>query len=131
MAQAFVKEFAEENSKPVSALAPDALEALMHYAWPGNVRELRAAMEHAVVLCRTETVAWRDLPQDVRMGSTTTFIDSASASGGAMTVKEAEKQLMIRALKEANGNRTAAAKQLGMSRRSLHRKLHTYQLEQL
>jgi len=60
-------------------------------------------MEHAVVLCRTDTIAWRDLPQDVRTGSATTFIDSASASGAAMTVKEAEKQLMIRALKEANG----------------------------
>ena len=131
LAQAFVKEFAEENGKPVRALAPDALDALLHYAWPGNVRELRAALEHAVVLCRTDTIAWRDLPPDVRTGSTTTFIDSASASGAAMTVKEAEKQLMIRALKEADGNRTAAAIQLGMSRRTLHRKLHTYQLEQL
>jgi DNA-binding NtrC family response regulator len=46
-----------------------------------------------------------------------------------LTVKEAEKQLVMRALKEANGNRTLAAKRVGMSRRTLHRKLHTYHLE--
>jgi two-component system response regulator HydG len=48
-----------------------------------------------------------------------------------ITVKEAEKQLLIRALKETNGNRTLAAKKIGMSRRTLHRKLHAYQLEDL
>jgi DNA-binding NtrC family response regulator len=47
-----------------------------------------------------------------------------------LTVKEAEKQLIIRALKETKGNRTLAAKKIGMSRRTLHRKLHAYQLEQ-
>ena len=50
---------------------------------------------------------------------------------GGMTVKEAERQLIIQALKETRGNRTLAAKRLGMSRRTLHRKLHTYQLEDL
>jgi transcriptional regulator of acetoin/glycerol metabolism len=71
----------------------------------------------------------RDLPPAVR---------NAQANGGSapvisseLTVKEAEKQLLIRALKETGGNRTLAAKKIGMSRRTLHRKLHTYNLEDL
>jgi transcriptional regulator of acetoin/glycerol metabolism len=107
------------------------MDALMAYAWPGNVRELRTAMEHAVVLCRTDAVALRDLPQNVRSGRDEDFSDDGGLISGDMTVKEAEKQLIVRALKETNGNRSAAAKKIGISRRTLHRKLHTYQLENL
>jgi DNA-binding NtrC family response regulator len=130
LAQAFVKEFAEENSKKVSAIAPDAMDALNRYKWPGNVRELRAAVEHAVVMCRGDTISWRDLPANVRSGIADDIAQDGSITSGDLTVKEAEKQLIIRALKDTGGNRSVAAKKLGMSRRTLHRKLHTYQLEQ-
>src|SRR3954471_23315334 len=63
LAQAFVREFARENEKPVREIEPDAMQVLLQYAWPGNVRELRTAMEHAVVLCRGERITPRDLPQ--------------------------------------------------------------------
>jgi DNA-binding NtrC family response regulator len=126
LAQNFLREFADENKKAVNDFTADALQALMNYSWPGNVRELRTAMEHAVVLCRSEKISARDLPPPVR----------GSAAGSRpppvrndLTVKEAEKQLIIRALKEMNGNRTLAAKKIGMSRRTFHRKLHTYHLE--
>jgi DNA-binding NtrC family response regulator len=131
LAQTFVKEFAEENGKKVRALAPDAMDALMVYPWPGNVRELRTVIEHAVVLCRSDDIGIRDLPQNVRIGRDENFAGDGALLSGGMTVKEAEKQLIIRALKDSNGNRSAAAKKIGMSRRTLHRKLHTYQLEQL
>ena len=131
LALSFLREFAKENGKPVNDFTADALELLMNYSWPGNVRELRAAIEHAVVLCRGEKISARDLPPSVRSG--------AGAAGTAdparvltrndLTVKEAEKQLIIRALKETKGNRTLAAKKIGMSRRTFHRKLHTYHLE--
>jgi len=134
LAQAFLREFASENRKSVADYSSEAMDLLQRYSWPGNVRELRTAVEHAVVLCRGDKITPRDLPPAVR--STT-----ATAAPGAdsprllarddMTVQEAEKQLMIRALKETNGNRTLAAKKVGMSRRSLHRKLHLYQLEDL
>lgn len=128
LARAFLKEFARENNKPVLEFTSDAMDALSAYSWPGNVRELRAAMEHAVVFCRSERVSLRDLPPAVRSAP-------AAASGpvipSELTVKEAEKQLLIRALKETGGNRTLAAKKIGMSRRTLHRKLHTYNLEDL
>ena len=63
-------------------------------------------------------------------GALTDAVDSRRAlSRGNLTMKEAEKQLIVRALKETNGNRTSAAKKIGMSRRTLHRKLHNYHLE--
>ena len=106
LAKGFLREFALENDKKVTDFTPDAFEALVTYSWPGNVRELRTAMESAVVLARGERISLRDL-----------------------TVAEAEKRLIIRALRECNGNRTEAAVKLGLSRRTLHRKLHLYHLE--
>jgi DNA-binding NtrC family response regulator len=131
LAQSFLKEFAKENHKPVNDFTADALEALMLHRWPGNVRELRTAIEHAVVLCRTERITLRDLPPSVRAGAATVPEPSQLITRGELTVKEAEKQLLIRALKETGGNRTLAARKIGMSRRTLHRKLHTYGLEEL
>jgi len=132
LANAFVREFARENQKTIKQITPQAMELLMNYAWPGNVRELRAAIEGSVVLCRGHEIAPVDLPENIRRG------DEVSVGPGlpagfppAQTVQEAEKQLIIRALKEAEGNRTLAAKRIGMSRRTLHRKLHEYQLENL
>ncbi|MGA2556887.1 MAG: sigma-54 dependent transcriptional regulator [Verrucomicrobiota bacterium] len=128
LAQAFLREFASENNKKVNDFTPDALEALMNYAWPGNVRELRTAVEHAVVLSRNDRIGLRDLPPPLRA--------AVPAAGPGrwlaqpdLTVAEAEKQLIARALKEGGGNRTLAAQKLGMSRRTLHRKLHSYHLE--
>ncbi len=129
LAQSFLREFAAENSKVVKDFTTDAMEALVNHAWPGNVRELRTAIEHAVVLCHGERVTLRDLPVSVKTGGQTADPQRALAKSD-LTVKEAEKQLIIRALKEADGNRTLAAKKLGLSRRTMHRKLHVYQLEE-
>ena len=131
LAQSFLREFAKENSKNVNDFTPDALEALMNYAWPGNVRELRTAVEHAVVLSRGEKISLRDLPPTVRATSPSATSATRLLAQADMTVTEAEKQLIIRALKEFDGNRTRAAKKIGMSRRTLHRKLHDYHLEGL
>ncbi len=133
LAKAFLKEFTEENAKTIEELHPDAIEVLMNHSWPGNVRELRTAIEHAVVLCRGNVVTLRDLPPSVRGESTGVAHPGASNMLGKknLTVEDAEKALIIRALKECNGNRTKAAKKIGMSRRTLHRKLHTYNLHDL
>jgi two-component system, NtrC family, response regulator AtoC len=126
LAQSFLREFAKENGKPVNDFTADALEALMNFTWPGNVRELRTAIEHAVVLCRGDRVSLRDLPSSVRGGPAS---DARLLPGKDLTVKDAEKQLIVRALRETDGNRTRAAKKIGMSRRTFHRKLHEYHLE--
>jgi DNA-binding NtrC family response regulator len=134
LAQAFLREFAQENAKALTGFTPEAMEALQAYSWPGNVRELRTAIEHAVVLSRGERIGLRDLPAGARSGAdgsvSVTLKPAAASSGGELTVKEAEKQLIVRALKEAAGNRRVAASKLGISQRSLYRKLHTYHIEE-
>jgi len=133
LAKSFLQEFAQENAKAIAGFHPDAVEALLNHAWPGNVRELRTAIEHAVVLCRTDTVTLRDLPPSVRGESAFAPHPDAKEvlSKKNLTVEDAEKALIIRALKDCNGNRTQAAEKIGMSRRTLHRKLHTYNLHDL
>src|SRR5581483_7680552 len=101
LAQSFLREFALEMGKDVKDFTADALETLIHYSWPGNVRELRTTIEHGVALCRGDRITVRDLPQSTRAGG--------GASTGAdprrllaqndLTVKEAEKHLIVRALK--------------------------------
>ncbi|MGA2247328.1 MAG: sigma-54 dependent transcriptional regulator [Verrucomicrobiota bacterium] len=126
LAQSFLREFAKENGKAVNEFTADALEGLMNFSWPGNVRELRTAIEHAVVLSRGERISLRDLPATVRGGGST---DLRLLPGKALTVKDAQRELIVRALKETGGNRTLAAQKIGMSRRTFHRKLHEYHLE--
>jgi DNA-binding NtrC family response regulator len=132
LAQHFLTVSADENGKLIKGLTSDAMEALNRYPWPGNVRELRTAIEHAVVFCRGDTIGVRDLPGSVRNGGGAESAEEKAESlgeSGELTVREAERQLIIRALRECDGNRTAAARKIGVSRRTLHRKLHEYHLE--
>jgi DNA-binding NtrC family response regulator len=134
LAHAFLREFARENAKNVTGFTPDALDLLLRYQWPGNVRELRTAVEHGVVLCRSDKISARDIPAWVRNSTGPQALAPAQPGKPApdvLSVAEAEKQLIIRALQECKGNRSQAAKRLGMSRRNLYRKLAHYQLENL
>ncbi len=131
LAGMFLREFSQENGKAITSFTPDALDLITQYQWPGNVRELRTAIEHAVVLCRGDKITARDLPPSVRepIGEAGEAAEAERPAKGTLTVKEAEKQLIIRALKESDGNRTLAAKKLGLSRRTLHRRLHEHDLQ--
>jgi DNA-binding NtrC family response regulator len=133
LAISFVREFATENNKQITSISSEALELLMQFNWPGNVRELRAAMEHAVVFCRSDRITPRDLPPVVRgvPGVPASAASQPKNIASSLTLEQAEKQLIIEALKRAKGNRTMAAEQLGMSRRTLHRKIKLYNLEAL
>ena len=127
----FLREFASENAKPVKDFTSEALEAMIRYEWPGNVRELRTAVEHAVVLSKGDMIQLSDLPQSVQSRGVIRSESELSQPiiDKGVTLEEAEKQLIIRTLQECRGNRTAAAKKIGISRRTLHRKLHRYGLE--
>ena len=132
LARTFLREFSEENSKPISGFTAEAADLLLQYQWPGNVRELRTAIEHAVVLCRGEKVAARDLPASLRETVTKAPGEKDPKrllTRSSLTLKEAERELIINALKATEGNRTLAAQKLGMSRRNFHRKLHQHHLE--
>jgi DNA-binding NtrC family response regulator len=130
LARTFLKEFARDHGKPVAEFSGEALQALLAYEWPGNVRELRSEVERAVVLSRNERIELEDLSPEVQ-GRPLSAGAQAILDQEDLTVAEAEKQLIIRALKECEGNRTLAAKKIGISRRTLHRKLHQYHLEAL
>jgi DNA-binding NtrC family response regulator len=123
----FLDEFNEENGRAIEGFSPEALDLLTGYRWPGNVRELRNIVEQTVVLARSKRIGVRDLPAHIR--------ETGSAAGsvaiGACTLEELEKQAIAQALKTAGGNRTRAAEQLGISRRTLHRKIAEYGFEEL
>jgi DNA-binding NtrC family response regulator len=102
----------------------------MTYDWPGNVRELRNTIEQMVVLARNPKLSVRDIPAAVRGGADLSKVPVVRP-GVTMTVEEAERQLIRQALQETVGNRTAAAAKIGISRRTLHRKLKQFHLEDL
>jgi DNA-binding NtrC family response regulator len=127
----FLKAIATEYGKRITDFTLDAMQALTSYPWPANVRELRNAIEGAVALARGDKITLRDLPPAVRGqgGGLPTPAARRVVEPGQVTVQEAEKQLIIRALQEAQGNRTLAAQKIGISRRTLHRRLREYGLE--
>lgn len=131
LASHFLQQFAAEDEKPVKGFSTEAMDMLLHHRWPGNVRELNTAVQHAVVMTRSDYIQPKDLPAAIRMPAAeiTARETNEKFATGQLTVKEAEKQLVIHALQECAGNRTKAAEKLGMSRRTLHRKLHEFHLE--
>jgi len=123
LAEHFLREAARENEKPARELTSDAMRCLLAYHWPGNVRELRAAIEHGVVMAAGPKITLRDLPAAVRNAAA----DTTGPRGPLpLHLGETELSLMRRALAECKGNRTLAAQKLGISRRTLHRKLREH-----
>jgi len=98
------------------------MDLLQAYDWPGNVRELRNGVEQMVVLSRGQRIGVRELPVHVRDAGD----DGQRVVAASGTLEEMEKQAIVQALKGAGGNRTRAAEQLGISRRTLHRKIAEY-----
>lgn len=125
--QHFLSELAEENGKELEGLTPDAHTLLSHYAWPGNVRELRNAVERMVVLARGKKLTVRDIPIAIKEA---TPHRGHGKPAHEMSLEDAEKKLIEQALRAHNHNRTKAAEQLGISRRTLHRKLNEYGLRE-
>ncbi len=119
--------FSKENGKDIG-ITEAAMASLCAYGWQGNIRELRNCVERMVVLCRGKMIDIDNVPVDVREG-VTPGISKTVLSQPNCDLECNEKILIERALNECGGNRTKAAEKLGISRRTLHRKLHTYNLE--
>ena len=130
LVRSFLRHFAQVNQKAVADLTPDAMDALLTYNWPGNVRELRTAIEHGVVMANGPQISVRELPGAVRQAAGVTLprgISPTKAYGektSPLDIRETEKKLIMQALAATGGNVTAAAKKLGISRRTLHRKIN-------
>jgi DNA-binding NtrC family response regulator len=124
----FLKVFSEENHVPPLTIEPGAMRRLQAYAWPGNIRELRNFVENAVVLRRGGKLTEFDLEPRFRGEATPVGTGSAAPLPTAppanpLSVEENEKRLLREALVKSRGNRTKAAEFMGISRRTLHRKL--------
>jgi two-component system response regulator AtoC len=120
----FLHTFSEENGFQSPLLSADTISILQNYSWPGNIRELRNFAENLVVLKRGQEIT----PQDLDPRFTAVLSPESSASSGkpSLSKEENEKSLLRNALLEAHGNRTKAADLLGISRRTLHRKLERW-----
>jgi DNA-binding NtrC family response regulator len=128
LANSFLQEFAKENERPVKPLSDAAMQLLLAYSWPGNVRELRTAIEHGVVMCNDPVIEVRHLPQfvyfqDVINADSPSSPKMALDAPGEFNLHSLETSTIRAALSLAGGNRTHAADLLGVSRRTLQRKL--------
>jgi len=122
----FLEESGRENGKPARELTPEALTRLIGYGWPGNVRELRAAIEHAVVMASGPKITLRDLPLALRNFGRDGLMAGDPGSAPAterLNLHDVEHRLILTALEECQGNRSEAARRLGISRRTLQRRL--------
>jgi DNA-binding NtrC family response regulator len=134
LAQSFLTQYAQEHSKQIRGVSEEALRALTAYSWPGNVRELKNVIERMVIFCDGEELQARHLPYDFKAGHPLAAPPPAALSGtlnlvetaGVAPLDEMEKQAILRALAETGGNKTQAARALGIGLRTLHRKIKQY-----
>ncbi|HFS3916587.1 TPA: sigma-54-dependent response regulator transcription factor ZraR [Escherichia coli] len=114
----FLQRFAERNRKAVKGFTPQAMDLLIHYDWPGNIRELENAVERAVVLLTGEYISERELP--LAIAGTPIPLGQ---SQDIQPLVEVEKEVILAALEKTGGNKTEAARQLGITRKTLLAKL--------
>src|SRR5262249_9543892 len=127
LAHYFLLRAAEGVNGKVATVAPETIELLQRYAWPGNVRELANAIERAVILCRNGVLVPSHFTGHLHMDADARDPDGTAirASGSAFNLDEIERRTIGQALVATHGNRTRAAKLLGISERTLRNKLNT------
>jgi transcriptional regulator with PAS, ATPase and Fis domain len=123
LAQYFLTRSAQRSHKPVNGISPPAARLLMEYDWPGNVRELENCMERAVALCRLDEITVDDLPSKVQEHHHSKIVISTDSPAELITLDEMERRYVRQVLGAVSGNKTHAARILGIDRRSLYRRL--------
>lgn len=124
LADFFVARYAERNRKQIDTLTVGAQKKLKSWHWPGNIRELENCIERAVILCPGEQIGVQELPAAIR--EVEVALSSVPAAGTSL--KEMERQLVLKTLEQTNGNRTRAAELLGITRQTLQNKIREYGL---
>lgn len=131
----YLKQAAEDNEKKLGGFASEAVNVLTSYNWPGNIRELRNCVERMVVLARGSSLTLSDVPAEIRRGVGEQLqeqqggpAESRENKPQPMDIKSNERNMIVQALAKCNGNRSKAAEMLGISRRTLHRKLHEFEI---
>lgn len=140
LAHSFLEQLNREHGRTIEKISPEALSALVAYPWPGNVRELRNVIERTVVFCPENEIKITHLPVELQSGvALTTHAGLPSLHAAASTgfdvrgevvpLEEMERRAILRALEETGGNKTRAARLLGIGLRTLHRKLKQYRYD--
>jgi len=106
------------------SVSPDAMTALRRHSWPGNVRELENVIERALVLGTGSVITLDDLPDNLRHASSST-----AGRVGGKRLADVEREHIVHTLRAAAGNKTAAARVLGLDRKTLYRKLTHHRIE--
>ncbi len=126
LAEFFLNKYSEENAKDVQRISTPAIDLLLQYHWPGNVRELQNCIERAVLICDDETIKSFHLPPSLQSSES---VDSQKPLSFAASVENFERELIVEALKQVNGNQTKAAQALDTSLRIINYKIHRYDID--
>lgn len=126
LAQNFIQRAAQRAGKQIRAIAPEAAQKLLDYRWPGNVRELQNCIERAVALARFDQITVDDLPDRIRDFRRSHVLVEADDPQQLVSLEEVEKRYILRVLEAVDNHRTAAAKILGLDRKTLYRKLEQW-----
>jgi DNA-binding NtrC family response regulator len=136
LAAHFLAHFNAEFHKAITGFSPEVLEGLRRYSWPGNVRELRNAIERAVLLADSSRLEREDLPFEIWRGGRRAAATSEGSGGGytlparGLVLADLEKDLLCQALERSHGNRTRAARLLGLNRDRIRYRIQKFGLEQ-
>jgi len=126
LAQHFLELCAARTGKRIIGIAPEAAERLLEYAWPGNVRELQNCIERAVALARYDQVTVGDLPEALRTQRRPAPTAAGDEPAELVALAELERRHILRVVEASGGNKTLAADTLGITRKTLYRKLQEY-----
>ncbi|MBO8469224.1 MAG: sigma-54-dependent Fis family transcriptional regulator [Spirochaetes bacterium] len=124
LAAYIITKYSKEMGLKITGFTPEALDALRHHSFYGNVRELENIIERAMIFADSETIGINDL--DLRSGLQKNDVQKAVPASDVLTLRDAERNAIIRALQRWEGNRTRAAEELGISRRTLISKIQEY-----
>lgn len=117
----FIDKFSQREDKHISSVAPEVMKILLEYSWPGNLRELENVIERAVVLTKKEIIDVRDIPREVKNG-----IKGNSSGEALRSLKEMEIETVINAVNAFNGNKSKAARILGITRKAIYSRLKEF-----
>ncbi|WP_394846813.1 sigma-54 dependent transcriptional regulator [Pendulispora brunnea] len=126
----FIRMFAAQSEKNVTGLSKEVAQKLLAYAWPGNVRELQNSIERAVALTRFEEIRVDDLPEKIRDYRFSHVLIAGNDPAELVPLEEVERRYILRVLDAVAGNKAAAARVLGLERKTLYRKLERYELRE-
>jgi len=125
LAQKFIEQSSASVAKTITGLTPEAMEAILAYHWPGNVRELRNAIEYAMVLCPGGWIGMQHLPPRINA-----FNKNSTAGAGTKSKSwKMERNQLLDVLRQVNGNQSAAARLLGVSRVTVWKRLKKYEID--